>query len=140
MTAFRSKAVFKAVQWNKEGDDARVYYREKVGQAWIQALSSHPNAKPVIDTPKGWMFVLPGQWILTDELGSVHLMSPEQFTRHYESAAPAAEAAQRVADFLSVLDKVNPEHPDLMLITGAATPLLKSDLRALADAGKAYGA
>ncbi len=47
------------------------------------------------------------------------------------SAASDSDAAARVRSFLDVLDKVNPQHRDTLLTTGAATPLCFSDLRAL---------
>lgn len=46
-------------------------------------------------------------------------------------------AADRVATFLQVLDQVNENHPDILLTTGAATALLKSDLFALVAQSRA---
>lgn len=53
------------------------------------------------------------------------------------STTPRSEAAERVANFLRVLDRVWPNHPDRLLTTGAATALLKSDLQALVSVASA---
>ncbi len=67
---FRKRnALVEAVQWFREGDDARV---------------EHRNGTWAIATPEGWREVRSGDWIVVDDAGNARPMDPRLFASLYE--------------------------------------------------------
>lgn len=91
MAKYRKKpVVIDAVQWFKQGDDKRVYFRapEKIGSDTLWEISGldKTGAKPVVDSKEGWHFIEPGYWIITGVEGESYGCHPDIFAKTYEPA------------------------------------------------------
>ena len=77
MAQYRKKpVVIEAVQWFKDGDHpAVVLTAPAIGEA---------RSVPAIYTLEGWMFVSPGDWIITGVQGEQYPCKPDIFEATYE--------------------------------------------------------
>ena len=54
---------------------------------WLKELVTvRENAVLQIDTNFGIVGVKPGQWVVKDSRGNLHILDPEEFHRKYEAA------------------------------------------------------
>lgn len=55
---------------------------------WLKDMVTvRENAILQLDTDSGLVWVKPGQWIVKDGRGNLHILDPEEFHKRYEAAS-----------------------------------------------------